>query len=195
MTQDTLEGLFVSELKDLYSAENQLTKALPKMAKAARCEELQQGFVDHLQKTQQHIERLKEIFKRLDKEPGGKKCKAMEGLIKEGAEVIEENKKESATLDAGLICAAQKVEHYEISGYGSVKAWAGLLGLTSEAALLNKTLEEEIETDSNLTKLATGHINKEALSGSNGSGDNGEETNGGDKHSTNRIKRTKNRMR
>jgi len=166
MTQESLKDLLISELKDLYSAENQLTKALPKMVKAANCEQLQKGFEGHLQKTKQHVERLTKVFQLLKKDPAGKKCMAMEGLIKEGGEVIEEYDEDSSILDAGLICAAQKVEHYEIAGYGSVIAWAELLGLTKEAEILKETLEDEKAANSDLTELATGHINKAALTGS-----------------------------
>lgn len=189
MPQESLEELFVSALKDLYSAETQLIKALPRMAKAAHCEELQKGFEDHLQVTKNHVKRLDEIFVELGKKPEGKKCKAMEGLIKEGEEVIEENMKDSSVLDAGLICAAQKAEHYEISGYGTAKAWADTLGMKMAVGLLEKTLEEEKKADVHLTTLATGSINTDALNGSEGSANNGQDANDEAAHADNRSNR------
>ena len=153
MPDKTFKKLYVDELKDLYSAENQLVKALPKMAKAASSDELRQGFEDHLKQTKQHVERLDEIFRSLDESPKGKKCAAMEGLIKEGTEVMEEDF-EDAVLDAALIGAAQRVEHYEMAAYGTVCEFAKVLGETKHASLLEKTLEEERQTDEKLTKLA-----------------------------------------
>jgi len=155
-----LKHLYIEELKDLYSAENQLVKALPRMAKAATAEELRAGFEGHLEQTKGHVARLEEIFEALGESPKGKKCKGMEGLIKEGAEMIEEDPAPEE-LDAGLISAAQRVEHYEIAGYGCVSTYAKLLGENEAEALLRETLEEEKETDEKLTELA-GNINLEA---------------------------------
>src|SRR5476649_2684239 len=126
---NTLHDVYVEQLRDLYSAENQLIKALPKMAKAAQDETLKKGFEEHLKQTKGHAARLEEIFQGLDEKPTGKKCKAMEGLIEEGAETIGE-KASPAAKDAMLIAAAQRVEHYEIAGYGTVKTYANLLGET-----------------------------------------------------------------
>ena len=163
MEQKTLQELYVEELRDLYSAENQLIKALPKMAKAAESEELRNGFEEHLEQTRGHVSRLEQIFKNLGESPKGKKCKGMEGLISEGGEMISEHD-ESDVRDAGLISAAQRVEHYEIAGYGCVKTYASLLGDNQAAKLLDQTLEEEKETDQKLTQLAE-QINVEAMSG------------------------------
>jgi ferritin-like metal-binding protein YciE len=163
MTENSLKQLYVDELKDLYSAETQLTKALPKMAKAASSEELQKGFEEHLEQTKGHVERLQKIFGMLDEKPTGKKCQGMEGLIKEGAETMEEDF-EDAVMDSALISAAQRVEHYEIAGYGTVIAFAELLGESEQASLLRETLEEEKETDEKLTELAQ-EINAQANGG------------------------------
>jgi ferritin-like metal-binding protein YciE len=160
MKSNRLMHLYIDELKDLYSAENQLVKALPKMAKAATSADLRSGFEEHLAQTMEHVARLEKIFKPLGESPTGKKCKGMEGLIKEGAEMIEEDP-EPEELDAGLISAAQRVEHYEIAAYGCVSTYAKLLGEEAAMALLRKTLEEEKETDKKLTQLS-GHINVEA---------------------------------
>ncbi len=153
MELSSLEDLFTDELKDLYSAETQLTKALPKMAKAATSKELKAGFEKHLKQTEGHVERLEQICEKLGVSPKGKKCKAMEGLIKESAEVIEEDA-EPDVKDAALIAAAQRVEHYEIAGYGCVRTYAKLLGNNSAMKLLQQTLDEEGDTDKTLTKLA-----------------------------------------
>lgn len=158
---DSLHELLVEELKDLYSAENQLVKALPKMAKGATSPELRQGFEDHLEETRQQVERLEQVAELLDASLKGKKCKAMEGLIEEGKDLLGE-KADPAVLDAGLIAAAQKVEHYEIASYGTVCTWAKELGLTEVADLLGQTLEEEKATDEKLTELAEQGINREA---------------------------------
>src|SRR5580765_3696030 len=160
MKENRLKHLYVEELKDLFSAENQLLKALPKMAKASTSEDLRAGFEEHLEQTKEHVARLERIFKALDESPGGKKCKGMEGLIKEGAEIIAEDP-DPEELDAGLISAAQRVEHYEMAGYGCVCAYAKLLGEDRALAFLNQTLEEEKETDKKLTQLS-GRINLEA---------------------------------
>ncbi len=153
MKMATLEDLFVSELKDLYSAENQLLKALPKMAKAANSKALQNGFQKHLKQTEGHVARLKKVFDELGVSPGGKKCKAMEGLIKEGEETVEEDAAPDVR-DAALIAAAQRVEHYEMAGYGCVRTYAKLLDHKKAATLLQQTLNEEGDTDKALTKLA-----------------------------------------
>ncbi len=155
-----LRDVFVEQLKDLYNAEQQLIKALPKMAKAATSPDLAQGFEEHLEQTKGHANRLEQIFEKLDEKPTGKKCKAMEGLIKEGAETIEEDASDAAK-DALLIAAAQRVEHYEIAGYGSVKTYADLLGEDDASKLLAETLQEEKDTDEKLTEAAE-TINVEA---------------------------------
>jgi ferritin-like metal-binding protein YciE len=160
MELESLRDLYIDELKDLYSAETQLIKALPKMAKAASCKKLKAGFEKHLQETKVHAERLKQICAELGVSPGGKKCKAMEGLVEEGSEVISEDA-EDEVKDAALIAAAQRVEHYEIAGYGCVRNYAELLGDRQAAKTLQKTLNEEGATDKKLTELA-GHINVEA---------------------------------
>ena len=166
MKANRLKHLYVEELKDLYSAEHQLVKALPKMAEASTSEGLRAGFEDHLEQTKEHVARLEKIFKALGESPNGKKCKGMEGLIKEGGELIEEDPAPEE-LDAGLISAAQRVEHYEIAAYGCVSAYAKLLGEDQAMSLLRQTLEEEKETDKKLSQLS-GHINIEAA-GSEGS--------------------------
>src|SRR5579864_493468 len=160
METNRLKHLYVEELKDLYSAESQMVKALPKMAKAATSEELKAGFEEHLEQTKGHVSRLEEIFTALGESPKGKKCKGMEGLIKEGVEMIEEGPAPEE-LDAGLISAAQRVEHYEIAGYGCVSTYAKLLGEDQAVSLLRQTLEEEKEADEKLTQLS-GNINLEA---------------------------------
>lgn len=160
MPNEGLKELYIDELKDLHSAESQLVKALPKMAKSASSEELRSGFEEHLEQTKGHVGRLERIFEMLDESPKGKKCKGMEGLIEEGSEVMEEEF-DGAVLDVALIAAAQRVEHYEIAGYGTVRALAEELGQSEHASLLTETLEEEKQTDEKLTKLAK-QINAEA---------------------------------
>jgi len=150
----TPRDLLIEELKDLYSAENQLLKALPKMAKAATNEDLKNAFETHLEQTEGHVERLEQIGKQLGESMKGKKCKAMEGLIAEGKEIIEEDA-EPALLDLALIGAAQKVEHYEISGYGTVRTLAKIAKETEIVKTLQQTLDEEGDTDKLLTKLAS----------------------------------------
>lgn len=162
MKLDTLQKLYVEELRDLYDAENQLLKALPKMAKGASSPELKQTFEDHLVETKEHVARLEEIFKGLDESPKGKTCKAMKGLVEEGFGILEKDG-EQFVLDAGIIAAAQKVEHYEIAGYGTVRAWANLLGDEESADLLQQTLDEEGMADKNLSELAEELVNSEAL--------------------------------
>jgi len=161
MESQSLQELYVDELRDLYNAENQLIKALPKMAKAATSEELKEAFETHLEETKGHVERLEQIFKKLDQSPKGKKCKGMEGLIEEGKEMMQEDFEEEL-MDAALITAAQKVEHYEIASYGSVRAFAELLGDQQAADLLQQTLDEEGEADKKLTSIAESSINVEA---------------------------------
>jgi ferritin-like metal-binding protein YciE len=160
MPNEGLKELYIDELKDLYSAENQLVKALPKMAKAAASEELRQGFEEHLEQTKEHVVRLEKIFKALDESPKGKKCVGMEGLVKEGSEVIAEDF-EDAVKDAGLIGAAQRVEHYEIAAYGTTSEFARILGESEQVSLLEQTLQEEKETDQKLTELGK-EINPQA---------------------------------
>jgi ferritin-like metal-binding protein YciE len=160
MQENQLKELYVEELKDLYSAENQLVKAIPKMAKAATSEDLRAGFEEHLEQTKEHVARLERIFKALGESPKGKTCKGMQGLISEGSEMIEEDP-EPEMLDAGLISAAQRVEHYEMAGYGCVATYAELLGENEAAQLLRTTLGEERETDEKLTELSK-EINVEA---------------------------------
>jgi len=162
MKLDTLKQLYIEELRDLHSAENQLLKALPKMAKGASSEELKLAFENHLDQTKVHVERLEEIFERLDETPKGKTCQAMKGLVEEGSEILEEDGEESV-LDAGIIAAAQKVEHYEIASYGTVRTFAQLLGQDEAAELLQETLDEEGEADKLLTQLAQEIVNPEAL--------------------------------
>jgi ferritin-like metal-binding protein YciE len=157
----TLEDLYTDILKDLYSAEKQLVKALPKMAKNAESPDLQKAFQEHLKQTEGHVERIERIFSELDGSPRGKKCVGMEGLIEEGNEIMQEDA-EPNVLDAGLIAAAQKVEHYEIASYGTARAWAERLGYNSAARLLQQTLEEESMANEKLTKIAESHINMEA---------------------------------
>jgi len=153
MPDQGLKDLYIDELKDLYNAENQLVKALPKMARAASSDELRRGFEEHLEQTKGHVQRLEKIFQALGESPKGKKCKGMEGLIEEGSEVMEENY-EGSVLDAALIGAAQRVEHYEIAGYGTVRSMAETLGESNHVSLLEETLEEEKETDEKLSELA-----------------------------------------
>jgi ferritin-like metal-binding protein YciE len=161
MQESALKELYVDELRDLYDAEAQLTKALPKMAKAATSDELRAGFENHLEQTKGHVQRLEEIFQALGEKPTGKKCKGMQGLIAEGKEIMQDEDLEGEALDAGLISAAQRVEHYEIAAYGCVRSYANLLGDTQAASLLEETLQEEKETDKKLTELSE-TINVEA---------------------------------
>ena len=157
----TLNELFVEEIRDLYDAEKQLTKALPKMAKAATSEELRAAFEEHLQQTEGHVERLEQIFDSMGEKAAGRKCAAMAGLVREGDEIASET--EAGVRDAGLIAAAQKVEHYEIAGYGSARTHAELLGKEEAVRLLDETLEEEKETDEKLTELAESVANPAAM--------------------------------
>lgn len=161
MKLDSLENLFIHELKDLLSAEKQLVKALPKMAKGASSEALRSGFEEHLEQTKGHVERLEKIFGLLGKTARAETCKAMEGLIEEGSDLLKEEGSPSVK-DAALIGAAQRVEHYEIAAYGTVRTLAQLLGQDEAAELLQETLDEEKETDEKLTELAMSEINPEA---------------------------------
>jgi ferritin-like metal-binding protein YciE len=158
MELQTLEDLYIHELKDLYSAEKQLITALPKLAKAAKNEQLSAGFQEHLEQTKEHATRLEEILKNRKQTTRGPKCKGMEGLVAEGAQMIEEEA-DSEVKDAGLIAAAQRVEHYEIAGYGTARTYAEILGDKDGAKLLQVTLDEEEQTDQKLTKLAKSSIN------------------------------------
>lgn len=161
MELETLHDLYIHELKDLYSAEKQIIKALPKMAKAANNAKLADGFKKHLEETKEHAVRLEKILKSHEETTRGPKCKGMEGVLKEGDEMIEEEADEEVR-DAGLIAAAQRVEHYEMAGYGTARTYAELLGDKEGAKLLQKTLNEEAQTDEKLTKLATSTVNLEA---------------------------------
>ena len=161
MEHQALKELYIDELRDIYNAESQLVKALPKMAKAANSEELRTGFEEHLEQTRGHVQRLEQIFKELGEKPSGKKCKGMEGLVAEGQEMMGEDF-EDDVMDAALISAAQRVEHYEIAAYGTVRTYAELLGEDTAMQLLEQTLEEEKETDQKLTDMA-GEINVKAL--------------------------------
>ena len=161
MSVGTIEELFVDELKDLYSAEKQITKSLPKLAKAATAPELRDAFESHLKETFGQIERLDKVFEILGKSSRGKTCNGMKGVLEEGAEVLDETE-EGSVRDAALISAAQRVEHYEMAGYGCVRAFATLLGQKEIAQLLDETLAEEKAADSKLNQLAK-RINPEAL--------------------------------
>jgi ferritin-like metal-binding protein YciE len=160
-TLENLNDLLIEQLKDIYNAESQLTKALPKMAKASTNPELRKAFEKHLIQTEEHVRRLEQVFESLDETPKGKTCAAMKGLIEEGSETIKE-KAEANVKDAALIAAAQRVEHYEIAAYGTVRAYARQLGHKAAAQLLDKTLQEEGDTDKLLTQIAESHINKMA---------------------------------
>jgi len=160
MRKDSLRQLYVDELKDLYSAETQLVKALPKLAKTSSNAGLRQAFEEHLRQTSEHVSRLEQIFEALGEKPGGKKCVGMEGLVKEGAETMQE-KYGDTVMDAAIIGAAQRVEHYEIAGYGTVRAFAALLGESNHVSLIEQTLEEEKQADEELTRLAE-QVNSQA---------------------------------
>lgn len=164
MEIDNLRKLYMEELKDLHSAERQIIQALPKMAKKASNPQLKQAFEQHLEVTRMQLERLDQIFERIGKKGTGKKCKGMEGLIEEGKEMMEEDM-EPEVMDAALIAAAQRIEHYEMAGYGTVRTYARILGEEQDAKLLQKTLDEEGNTDKLLTQLAESSINVEAAAG------------------------------
>lgn len=161
-SSEEFEKFFVDQLKDIYWAEKHLTKALPNMQKAATSEELQNAIEEHLAQTEEHVSRLEQVFEQLGKKAQGKKCDGMEGLVKEGESIIEETEDGTMLRDAGIIIAAQKVEHYEISAYGSLVTLAKTMGHDEIAEILAQTLEEEKETDELLTQLAENNINQEA---------------------------------
>lgn len=158
----SLNDLYLDELRDLYSAETMLVRALPKMAKAASTDELSAAFREHLAETEGHVERLESLFRALNVAPGGQTCEAMEGLVKEAQEVIDAPGRDEVR-DAALIAHAQRVEHYEIAGYGAVRTYAALLGRPKDAAVLQETLDEEGSADKNLTRIAEGLVNERAL--------------------------------
>jgi len=161
----TLDDLFIDMLKDLYNAEKQMVKALPKMAKKATSADLQRAFRDHLEQTEGHVERLERIAAEMNNGSlRGQTCEAMEGLVKEGVEIMQDDY-EPKVMDAGLIAAAQKVEHYEMAGYGTARAWAQQLGYNNAARLLGETLEEEAAANEKLSRIAEGHVNMEAQTG------------------------------
>jgi ferritin-like metal-binding protein YciE len=160
MENNSLRELYIEELRDIYNAENQLVKALPKMVQAATSDQLRSGFEEHLEQTRKHVQRLDEIFADIGEKPSGKKCKGMQGLVSEGKEMIDEDM-EGEAKDAALISAAQRVEHYEIAAYGTVRTYAEILGEQTAVELLEKTLQEEKDTDEKLTELAQS-INAEA---------------------------------
>jgi ferritin-like metal-binding protein YciE len=160
-TEKTLDDLFLDTLKDIYYAEKQILKALPKMAKAAQSPELKAGFEQHLEETEGHVDRLEQIFELLQKPARGKTCDAILGILEEGKSIMEEFK-DTIALDAGLVSAAQAVEHYEIARYGTLKTWAGQLGMKDAAALLDATLKEEEATDQKLSKVAISQVNLKA---------------------------------
>ena len=172
MKIENLEQLLVHELRDLLSAERQITKALPKMAKAVSSEELQRAFEHHLEQTKEQITRLEEVFEHLGKSPRAKECVGMKGLLEEGSELMKEELAPDV-LDAALISAAQKVEHYEMAAYGAARTYAHMLGHKEAAALLQRTLDEEGETNKKLTALAESHINAEATNGQRKNGRKG----------------------
>lgn len=161
---ETLHDAFVDEIKDLYNAEKQLTKALPKLAKNATSETLRDALESHLAETEVHIQRLEQIFELLDEKPRGKHCAGMAGIIEEGNSTLEEDY-EGAVMDACIIAAGQRSEHYEMAAYGTCVAWAGALGLTEIAELLNETLTEEKAADQKLSAIAEGDINEAATAG------------------------------
>lgn len=161
MAEQTLKELYMDELRDLYDAENQLVKALPKMAKKAESEQLRNGIEEHLEQTKNHAKRIEQIFESLGEPVKGKKCKGMQGIVGEGSQALREGY-EDALLDSAIIGAAQRVEHYEIAAYGTVREFAKLLGENEAERLINETLDEEKETDRKLTELAT-QINRQAM--------------------------------
>ena len=164
MQLNSLKDLYLEQLRDLYSAESQLISALPEMAQATSHSELKKGFEQHLEETRQQKQRLEEVFSALGASPGGEHCEAMEGLVKEGKEILA-MQGDASVKDAALIAAAQRVEHYEIAGYGTVCTYAEMLGRSEDKMTLAKTLEEEKATDEKLTKLAKQVVNPDALKG------------------------------
>lgn len=165
MKIESMEELFLQQIEDLYDAEKRLVKALPKMADASTSLSLKQAFESHLLQTQGHVTRLETIFRQLNKDAKAETCDAMKGLVSEGEDIVS-HIDESPLRDAGLIAAANRVEHYEIAAYGSARTFAQTLGLTQAAALLDQTLREEKEADQKLTQLAESMVNEEALQGS-----------------------------
>jgi ferritin-like metal-binding protein YciE len=161
MKLDSIKDLYIAELKDLYDAEKQIVKALPEMSKAASSPELKAAFDDHLKQTRNQVERLETIFQQMDLKPAGKHCKGIAGVLEEGKELLKEDV-DPEVLDAGLIAGAQKVEHYEIAGYGTVRTFAQMLGEKTAVELLQQTLDEEGATDKKLTALAVKRVNREA---------------------------------
>ena len=161
MSEKNLSALFLDTLKDIYYAEKQIYKSLPKMAKAASSDQLRNAFEKHHEETEEHIERLEKVFDLLGKPARGKKCEAIEGIIDEGKEIMDEYQ-DAPALDAGLIAAAQAVEHYEISRYGTLKSWADKLSMNEAVKLLDQTLAEEKKTDDTLSKIAVSAVNAEA---------------------------------
>ncbi len=168
MPMNSLEEVFVDKLKDIYDAERRITRALPKMAKAAANEDLANAFREHLEQTQGHIQRLEQIFDQLDQSAGRKPCHGVMGILEEGQEMMEKDAPEPL-MDAALIAGAQEVEHYEMAAYGTLRSWAEVLGRNDAAKLLQQTLEEESETDEKLTKLAE-QVNPQAMQVSEGKG-------------------------
>ena len=164
VTDSALNELFIDELKDIYWAEKHLVKALPKMAKAATSEELRTAIQNHLSETENHVTRLEQAFESIGEKAVAVKCEAMAGLIKEGDEIVSETEKGTITRDAGIISAAQKIEHYEITSYGTLKTLAGVLGYSEAAEILDATLQEEKNADGKLTEIAVSSINQSAKS-------------------------------
>src|SRR4051812_29787194 len=178
MKIDSLEMLLEEELKDLYSAEKQLVKALPKMMKKASSDELRTALEEHLEVTEAQVERLERVFEELGKPAKAKTCEAMKGLIEEAQDMMSEDM-EDAVMDAAIIGCAQKVEHYEIASYGTVKTWAERLGLDEAAELLDETLQEEGDADQRLTEIAENVVNEEATAGSGGNSRSGKKSGSG----------------
>ena len=164
MKLDSLRNLYLHELKDIYSGEQQILKALPKMAQAASSPELRAAFEEHREQTRGHVDRLEQIFQKLDEPAKGQKCKGVEGIIDEGQEILKDEDTPPAVVDAALIAAAQRVEHYEMAVYGTICNYARRLGFEDQARLLQQTLQEEKETDQKLTTIADSYINEEAKS-------------------------------
>jgi ferritin-like metal-binding protein YciE len=162
VAQKTLDTLFYDTLKDIYYAERKILRSLPKMARAAQSQTLKAAFEKHKEQTEGQIERLQQVFEIIGKAPRGKTCEAIDGIVAEGEEIMEEYK-DTPALDAGLLAAAQAVEHYEITRYGTLKRWAGVLGLNEAVKLLDETLQEESQTDEDLTTIADAEINEEAM--------------------------------
>jgi|SRR5579872_193541 ferritin-like metal-binding protein YciE len=188
MKQGSMRELYIDELRDLYSAENQLVKALPKMAKASSNEQLREAFEEHLQQTEEHVSRLEQIFEQLDEKPTGKKCMGMEGLVKEGAETMGEDYSDEL-MDAAVIGAAQRVEHYEIAAYGTVREMAKLLGEEDQVSLIEETLEEEKQADQKLTELSQ-EINEAAAQGSETNAEGESEEAGSEKRESRQTRGT-----